>query len=107
MNDTLPWYRMMWGGRDVASCLEVGRQLQFLLDGHVDDVTAARLNRHLELCRRCGMKAETYQQIKQSLARRSVDVDPAAVARLKAFGEQLLDTSNGPDDRPTTGERRH
>ncbi|MGZ6802364.1 MAG: zf-HC2 domain-containing protein [Nocardioidaceae bacterium] len=98
MTDKLPWYRTMVGGPHMASCLEVGRQLQSFLDGEVDGLTAARLSRHLELCRRCGMRAETYRQIKRSLERRAVDVDPDAVARLRAFGEHLLEQGDGPDD---------
>jgi hypothetical protein len=102
MTEKLPWVRKMWGSPEVASCLEVGRQLQSYLDGRVDDLTATRLSRHLELCRRCGMKADTYRAIKQSLARRAEPVDPEAVARLRAFGEELLgqDPSPGEGDAP-------
>jgi hypothetical protein len=96
MTDKLPWVRKMVGSPEVASCLEIGRQLQSYLDGHVDDLTATRLSRHLELCRRCGMKADTYRQIKQSLARRAEPVDPDAVARLRAFGQELLAEDHDP-----------
>lgn len=97
MTRNLSLYRRMFGGPDVATCLQVGRELQSYLDGRVDDLTAARLSRHLELCRRCGMKADTYRQIKQSLARRAEPVDPDAVARLRAFGQELLFSE---DDEP-------
>lgn len=106
MTEKLPWARKMWGSPEVASCLEVGRQLQSYLDGHVDDLTATRLSRHLELCRRCGMKADTYRAIKQSLARRAEPVDPDAVARLRAFGEELLtnDTESDPGEGDSCGD---
>jgi anti-sigma factor RsiW len=95
MTTQLSWYRRMRGGQDVASCLQVGRALQSYLDGHVDHLTADRVSRHLELCRRCGMKAETYREIKASLARRQAPVDPDALARLRAFGEQLAERGEG------------
>ena len=100
MTRNLSLYRRMFGGPEMASCLEVGRRLQSYLDGHVDDLTATRLTRHLELCRRCGMKADTYRAIKKSLARRAEPVDPDAVARLRAFGEELL----AADDDPGQGD---
>jgi anti-sigma factor RsiW len=69
--------------------------LQSYLDGQVDEVTARRVARHLEVCRRCGLEVETYTRIKESLARRG-GVDPEAVERLRAFGAQLVES--GPDD---------
>ena len=104
MNQKLTWWRRIRANRDVASCLEVGRVLQSYLDGHVDELTARRVGRHLEMCRRCGLGAETYTEIKTALARRGgdVDVDPQAVARLRAFGESLLESD--PDD-PSSRER--
>ena len=95
MTGPLSWYRRMRGGPDLASCMQVGRALQSYLDGHVDDLTEQRVTWHLELCRRCGMKAETYTEIKASLARRGPAVDPESVARLRAFGDQLLERGLG------------
>ncbi len=83
-------------GRPEATCAEVARVLQSYLDGHVDEMTARRVGRHLEACRRCGLEAETYQAIKQSLARRRIDVEPAAVERLRSFAERL--GKEGPPD---------
>ena len=91
MTGQLSWYRRMRGRLDMASCLQVGRTLQSYLDGDLDDLTAQRVTRHLELCRRCGMEAVTYTEIKASLARRGAAVDAAAVTRLRDFGEQLLE----------------
>lgn len=90
-----PWWRRMRGSRDEASCHEVARVLQSYLDGNVDELTARRVARHLEICRRCGLEAETYTRIKESLARRG-GVDPEAVERLRAFGARLAES--GPDD---------
>ncbi len=86
------WWLRMRGSREVASCLEVGRVLQSYLHGHVDELTARRVARHLELCRRCGLEAETFTEIKNALSRRGqVEVDPGAVARLREFGARLLE----------------
>lgn len=100
------WQRLR-GDRDVASCREVTRALQSYLDGEVDDLTARRIGRHLERCRRCGLHAQTYAEIKQALGRRGVgQVDPAAVERLRAFGTQLLGPDGGSDGAAGGSERR-
>ncbi len=56
------------------NCMQVGRRLQRYLDGDLDDLAARRIMRHLEDCRRCGMEATAYTEIKASLARRAIDV---------------------------------
>lgn len=78
------------GGQE-ATCAEVAQLLQSYLDGHVDDLTARRVRRHLEHCRRCGLEAETYRAIKDTLARRGRHVDSQSLERLRAFGERLAD----------------
>ncbi len=72
------------------NCSQVGRRLQRYLDGNLDDLTAQRIIRHLEDCRRCGLEATAYTEIKAGLARRAGDIPDDAVARLQAFGEQLV-----------------
>ena len=72
-----------------ATCAEVAQVLQSYLDGQVDDLTARRVRRHLEHCRRCGLEAETYDAIKDALARRGHDVDAQSLDRLRAFGQRL------------------
>lgn len=84
------WARR-WRGRREATCAEVAQVLQSYLDGHVDDLTARRVHRHLEHCRRCGLEAETYEAIKVAIARRGRQVDPEALERLRAFGERLAE----------------
>lgn len=74
-----------------ATCAEVAEVLQSYLDGHVDDLTERRVRRHLEHCRRCGLEAETYQAIKDALARRGREVDTQSRERLRAFGERLAE----------------
>ena len=76
--------------RRVASCREVGRTLQSYLDGEVDEGTHRRIHEHLDDCRRCGLEAQTYRQIKAVLAQGEVALDPGTMARLRSFGEQLV-----------------
>jgi anti-sigma factor (TIGR02949 family) len=98
-----PWWRRMVGSPSMASCMDVGRVLQSYLDGEVDEVAARRVARHLEACRRCGLEASTYAEIKQALTRRSRDVPQDAVDRLRRFGEDLVDTGDEPGHQPGTG----
>ncbi|MFN2506076.1 MAG: zf-HC2 domain-containing protein [Acidimicrobiales bacterium] len=84
------WMRRRGGGPE-ATCAEVARVLQSYLDGQVDEMTARRVARHLEACRRCGLEARTYEAIKQVLARRKTDVDTDALERLRSFGELLVE----------------
>ena len=79
----------------MVECQRVGRVLQSYLDGQVDDVTAQRVRHHLEACRRCGLEAHVYDELKQALARRAIDLDPSAVERVKSFGRDLLETPPG------------
>jgi anti-sigma factor RsiW len=79
------------------------RVLQSYLDGQTDEVTAQRVGRHLEACRRCGLQAATYREIKAALARQAPHVDPETVARLRAFGTNLAD---GADREDGSGQAR-
>ncbi len=85
------------------NCMQVGRRLQRYLDDDLDDLTARRILRHLEDCRRCGLEAAAYTEIKASLARRATDIPDAAVTRLRAFGERLVHDSP-PTDRDLPDE---
>jgi anti-sigma factor RsiW len=70
------------------SCMRVVRVLQSYLDGEVDEATARRVAAHLEVCRRCGMSADSYRAIKASLARRQV-WDHQTRRRLEIFARQV------------------
>lgn len=84
----------------LLNCRQVGRRLQRYLDGDLDELTARRIIRHLDDCRRCGMEAAAYAAIKASLSRRGRD-DDEAVARLREFGEQLLRDGPPSEDEST------
>ena len=74
----------------MAECRTVAKALQAYLDGQTDDVTAARVARHLDACHRCGFEERTYRELKSSLARRAPHVDELAVARLRMFAAELV-----------------
>ena len=66
--------------------------MQSVLDGQTDADTHARVVHHLDACKRCGLEAETYRSIKESLATQYTEpVDPQAVADLVNFGRKLTD----------------
>jgi anti-sigma factor RsiW len=72
------------------SCAQVGKLLQFYLDGQLDPVRSARLRDHLEDCRRCGLEAATYDRLKATLAAQAepADGDPV-LDRLRDFATRL------------------
>ena len=76
------------------------------LDGDVDDLTARRIVLHLEDCRRCGMEAAAYTEIKASLARRGEKLPDDAVARLLSFGERLIEEGPPSDEDELPDETR-
>lgn len=92
MDDQLSMWRRMVGNKDVASCREASRLLQFVLDGQTDAHTHARVLRHLDACKRCGLEAETYRAVKESLATQYTEpLDPRSVADLVEFGRRLTE----------------
>ena len=84
-------------GESDANCMQVARVLQSYLDGETDDLTARRVSRHLENCRRCGLAAETYDAIKDAIARRASSVDADALARLREFSDRLAEEGPAED----------
>lgn len=76
-------------GLPMVDCARVMRVLQSYLDGAVDEPTARRVAEHLEDCRRCGLRADTYRAIRTALARQG-NTPPAAVARLREFADALI-----------------
>src|ERR671919_2671904 len=76
------------------TCREVGKLLQRYLDGETDEHATAKVAEHLEDCRRCGLEAGIYREIKASLARRAPSLPDTTLIRLRRFGDQLV--SEGP-----------
>jgi hypothetical protein len=85
-----------------VTCREVGRFLQRYLDGVTDGHVTARVAEHLEDCRRCGLEAEIYRDIKASLARQTPILPEATLACLRRFGDQLAAAPGPPEISPAT-----
>lgn len=90
MTDTLSMRRRILGDRAVTSCLHTRRQLQRYLDGETDPSLAARIARHLAACRACGLEADTYRAIRDSLHRHAGPPPADALDRLATFAATLL-----------------
>ena len=65
------------------------RHLQAWLDDALTEPERTRVRRHLEICRRCGLEAQTYRAIRTSLRARGTRVDAAARQRLQAYVDDL------------------
>lgn len=82
-----PWRRTADG---TATCHEVLRILQSYLDGELNDLTAQRVARHLGECRRCGLEAAAYTEVKRALRRRARgSLQDASLSRLREFSRRL------------------
>ena len=77
------------------TCAEAAAVLQQYLDGEIEQTEATRVTAHLEVCRSCGLEAETYERIKATIATRRHDVPADAVDRLRAFGASLPGSAPG------------
>lgn len=75
--------------------MAVARVIQAYLDGEVDETTARRVGAHLRICRRCGMKADTYWAIKASLARTGGGMDDLTRRRLEEFAHRVREHAPG------------
>ena len=96
--------RRILGTKEMASCMQVMRVLQSYLDGQTDQFTARRVANHLDACRRCGLEASTYREIKAALARQAVPVDETSLQRLRAFGSSLAQQTARGDPEPGSGD---
>ena len=73
-----------------VSCIQVARILQRYLDDQLDERAAAQVADHLDACRRCGLDAESYREVKFALARSSLPPSPERVERLTSFVAHLV-----------------
>ncbi len=78
--------------RDRVDCMRVRPLLQGYLDGQLTEEDAVRVSSHLDACRRCGLAADTFREIKAGLSRLAEAPDRAAVQRLEQFVQHLDDT---------------
>lgn len=81
--------RVRWWRGEELSCRDVGRVLQSYLDGELDELLGRRVAHHLEMCVLCGMRVETFMEIKRALRRTAGSPPNDALDRLRAFAEEL------------------
>lgn len=93
--------RVRWWRGEEMSCREVAKVLQTYLDGELDELLARRVTRHLEMCMLCGMRAETYVEIKRALRRSAGSPPQDALDRLRAFGQELAEGRATSDEEGT------
>jgi anti-sigma factor RsiW len=77
-----------------SECHQVAKVLQSYLDGETEPPTSSVVAAHLEVCRKCGLEANTYLAIKTALTSTAPEVsavDAAAVDRLRRFADGLSD----------------
>ena len=86
------WFTKLFGRRssEQLDCHAVGELLQQYLDHEIDEERGRLIAAHLEDCRRCGLEAETYERIKETLAAQRPDVPQESVERLRDFGRGLI-----------------
>lgn len=85
--------RAFWKSDKIElNCREVGRVLQWYLDGGLDEADIPKIQAHLEKCRDCGLEADTYQSISDSLAARGQLADDDVMQRLRAFTSELVES---------------
>ena len=79
----------MFRRRGGSRCVEAGRLIQRYLDGQLDTVDNDKVVRHLDACRRCGLTASDYRDLKAALAKRSAPVPAEPLARLQSLVAEL------------------
>jgi len=84
-----------FGNRTNPSCKDVAEVLQSYLDGEIDERDLAVVEQHLDMCRDCGLEADTYRAVKQGLARQRIAIAPDVMERLRDFADNLV-SENGP-----------
>lgn len=77
------------------SCAQLAAALQTLLDEELPADEAAKAMGHLEGCRKCGLEAEAYQQIKSVLGGLREDPEATTLIRLRDYADSLTETRGG------------
>ncbi|MGO8873590.1 MAG: anti-sigma factor family protein [Acidimicrobiales bacterium] len=95
MNLTSMVHLDMFRKKGGVTCLQVARILQRYLDDQLDEGAAAQVADHLDECRRCGLDAESYREVKVALASRARPPSPDQVKRLSSFVAELVSDGNG------------
>ena len=75
--------------RDALSCRQVEAVLQEYLDNELDPAEVPKVLAHLEKCRDCGLEAELYTSMKNSLQAHQDAPSEDSMSNIRALAEQL------------------
>lgn len=76
------------------SCRDVALRLQTYLDGELDADRMERIKNHLDACVDCGLEADVFASIKDQLSDQARPVSADAIARLRAFSDQIAQAAD-------------
>lgn len=79
------------------TCSQVAAVLQQYLDSELDPAQIPKVLAHLEACRECGLEADVYRRIKESLVQQRQAPDDESLDRLRAMAQELAATGELPD----------
>lgn len=79
-------------------CHRVRQVLQSFLDGELDERHADIVAAHLQHCERCGIEADLYERVKDSLAELRPGPPVEVLARLREFADTVPRVR--PDEHP-------
>ena len=74
------------------TCAQVEAVLQQYLDEELEASQVPRVLKHLEACRDCGLEAEMYVRIKDSLRSHQQAPTDDSMTRIRALAEELATT---------------
>ena len=74
------------------SCQQVEAVMQQYLDEELEASQVPKVLKHLEACKDCGLEAEMYTRIKDSLVSHREAPDADSMARIRALAEELATT---------------
>ncbi len=84
--------------RGRINCMHVISVLQEYLDGTLDHDQAKQIALHIEDCRRCGLEASVFTQIKSVLQGFDAPAERETLEHLRQFGERLVYQSEPKND---------
>ena len=91
MSKGITWRQTFLGDPTMTSCAKAMRLMQSVMDGELESPDLEMVVLHLEKCVNCGLKAQTYQAIKNSVAATgAVTLDPAELSDLQEFARALM-----------------
>lgn len=80
------------------SCHEVLEVLQSYIDGEVDEATAQKVAKHLDMCTGCTHEADVFRKIEAAVFAKAEPIDPAIIDSLTQYAMKLGESEPNLDD---------